>query len=443
MSAELLSVLDQFEREKGIPRDTLFSMVESALLQATVKAQGPARDLRCTIDRKTGDIKAFARLSVVTHVTKPFEQISLAEARKRLPSCLLGQTYEIEVTPKDMGRIAAQAVKQAIMQGLRGEEKKMIYDEFRGRVGDIVTGTVRRFVKSDVIVDLGKFEGTMPQMERVPTEEYQVGDRLRALVLSVEMTPRGPEIVLSRSHPNFVRRLFEFECNELTNGAVEIRAMAREPGYRTKIAVTSKQDKVDPVGACVGIRGSRVKNIVRELNNERVDIFRWSDNIRELVVEALKPAKLKGLEFDEANRRVTVTVDDENLSLAIGKRGQNARLTQKLTGWEIDIRRDESAEEQFQGKVQKAAEDMAAVLGIDVEAARLAVVYGFPTVEALQEADPGDLDGAIPEPEATAAIIEALGRLKPSETPAAQADTTGGSPAEVTGGDAAPTSTEG
>ncbi len=443
MSAELLSVLDQFEREKGIPRDTLFSMVESALLQATVKAQGPARDLRCTIDRKTGDIKAFARLSVVTHITKPFEQISLAEARKRLPSCLLGQTYEIEVTPKDMGRIAAQAVKQAIMQGLRGEEKKMIYDEFRGRVGDIVTGTVRRFVKSDVIVDLGKFEGTMPQMERVPTEEYQVGDRLRALVLSVEMTPRGPEIVLSRSHPNFVRRLFEFECNELTNGAVEIRAMAREPGYRTKIAVTSKQDKVDPVGACVGIRGSRVKNIVRELNNERVDIFRWSDNIRELVVEALKPAKLKGLEFDEANRRVTVTVDDENLSLAIGKRGQNARLTQKLTGWEIDIRRDESAEEQFQGKVQKAAEDMAAVLGIDVEAARLAVVYGFPTVEALQEADPGDLDGAIPEPEATAAIIEALRRLKQSETPAAQADTTGGSPAEVAEGDAAPTSTEG
>ncbi|MCC6355542.1 MAG: transcription termination/antitermination protein NusA [Verrucomicrobiae bacterium] len=424
MSAELLSVLDQFEREKGIPRDTLFAMVESALLQATVKAQGPARDLRCQIDRKTGDIKAFARLSVVTHVTKPFEQISLSEARKRLPSCLLGQTYEIEVTPKDMGRIAAQAVKQAIMQGLRGEEKKMIYDEFRGRVNDIVTGTVRRFVKSDVVIDLGKFEGIMPQAERVPTEEYQVGDRLRALVLSVEMTTRGPEIILSRSHPNFVRRLFELECNELTNGAVEIRAMAREPGYRTKIAVGSKQDKVDPVGACVGIRGSRVKNIVRELNNERVDIFRWSDNIRELVVEALKPAKLKALEFDETNRRVTVTVDDENLSLAIGKRGQNARLTQKLTGWEIDIRRDESAEEQFQGKVQKAAEDIAAKLGVSVDVARLAVVYGFPTIEALKEADAGDLEGAIPDAEAAAAIAGAIARLKEPapaavETPAA------------------------
>lgn len=421
MSAELLSVIDQFEREKGIPRDTLFAMVESALLQATVKAQGPARDLRCTIDRKSGDIKAFAKLSVVTHVTKPFEQISLADARKRLPSCLLGQTYEIEVTPKDMGRIAAQAVKQAIMQGLRGEEKKMIYDEFRGRVNDIVTGTVRRFVKSDVIIDLGKFEGIMPQPERVPTEEYQVGDRLRALVLSVEMTTRGPEIILSRSHPSFVRRLFELECNELTNGAVEIRAMAREPGYRTKIAVGSKQDKVDPVGACVGIRGSRVKNIVRELNNERVDIFRWSDNIRELVVEALKPAKIKALEFDETNRRVTVTVDEENLSLAIGKRGQNARLTQKLTGWEIDIRRDESVEEQFQGKVQKAAAEMAASLGVSVDIARLAVVYGFPTVGALKEADAADLEGAIPEPGVAAALTEALARLSHQE-PAPTAD---------------------
>ena len=412
MNTEFLAVLEQLERDKGISKETLFSVVESSILAATLKSQGPARDLQVRIDRKTGDIKAFAKLTVVSHVTAPFEQISLVEARKRLPGCLLGQTYEIEVTPKDMGRIAAQAVKQGIMQALRGEEKRMIYDEFKNRSGDIVTGVVRRFVKSDVIIDLGKFEAIMPQSERVPTEEYQVGDRIRALVLSVEMTVRGPQIVLSRSHENFVRRLFELECNELTNGTIEIKAMAREPGYRTKIAVNSKREKVDPVGACVGIRGSRVKNIVRELNNERVDIFKWSDNIRDLVVEAMKPAKLKSLDFDEANKRVTATVDDENLALAIGKRGQNARLTQRLTGWEVDVKRDETQREQFAEKVQRAAMDLAKGLQVDLEIAKAAVVAGFPNLDSLQEVDIEDIASAVPDEEAVKAIQQALERLK-------------------------------
>ncbi len=413
MNAELLAVVEQMERDRGIPKENLFAMIESSILAATVKSQGPARDLRVEIDRKTGNIKAFARLTVVTHVTQPFEQINLGDARKKNPACMLGQTYELEVTPRDMGRIAAAAVKQGIMQALRGEEKRMIYTEFRDRAGDIVTGTVRRFVKSDVVVDLGKFEGTMPAPERVPTEEYQPGDRIRTLVLKVDMTARGPEIILSRASPDFVRRLFENECNELTNGTVEIKAMAREPGYRTKIAVVSKQEKVDPVGACVGIRGSRVKNIVRELNNERVDIFKWSDNVRELVVEALKPAKLKALDFDDAAKRVTVTVDDENLSLAIGKRGQNARLTQKLTGWEIDIRRDETQQEQFAAKMVKAAEDLATALGVDAETAKAAVTAGFPTVETLQEVAEEDLAEAIPDEGAVARIKEALAKRPP------------------------------
>jgi N utilization substance protein A len=412
MNAEFLAVLEQLERDKGISKETLFSVVESAILAATLKSQGPARDLKVKIDRKTGDIKAFARLTVVSHVKEPFEQISLTDARKRMPSCLLGQTYEIEVTPKDMGRIAAQAVKQGIMQALRGEEKRMIYDEFKNRAGDIVTGVVRRFVKSDVYVDLGKFEAVMPQSERVATEEYQIGDRVRALVLSVELTPRGPQIILTRSHENFVRRLFELECNELANGTVEIKAMAREAGHRTKIAVWSKQEKVDPVGACVGIRGSRVKNIVRELNNERVDIFRWSDNIRELVVEAMKPAKLKNLEFDEANKKVIATVDDENLALAIGKRGQNARLTQRLTGWEIDVKRDETQKEQFAEKVQKAAAELAQELQVDMEISKAAVVAGFPNLESLQEVDIEDIAGAIPDEDAVEKIKQALERLK-------------------------------
>ena len=412
MNTEFLAVLEQLERDKGISKETLFSVVESSILAATLKSQGPARDLQVRIDRKTGDIKAFARLTVVSNVITPFEQISLAEARKRLPGCLLGQTYEIEVTPKDMGRIAAQAVKQGIMQALRGEEKRMIYDEFKNRSGDIVSGVVRRFVKSDVLIDLGKFEAIMPQSERVPTEEYQIGDRIRALVLNVEMTARGPQIVLSRSHENFVRRLFELECNELTNGTVEIKVMAREPGYRTKIAVWSKQEKVDPVGACVGIRGSRVKNIVRELNNERVDIFKWSDNVRDLVVEAMKPAKLKSLEFNETTKRVIATVDDENLALAIGKRGQNARLTQRLTGWEIDVKRDETQREQFAEKVQRASAELAKTLQVDLEIAKAAVVAGFPNLESLQEVDVQDIASAIPDEEAVKSIQEALEKLK-------------------------------
>ncbi len=412
MNAELLAVLEQLERDKGIQKETLFSVVEQSILDATKKSQGPARDLRVVIDRKTGVIKAFARLTVVSQIRIHTEQISLSEARQKNPAAILGQTFEFEVTPKDMGRIAAQAVKQGIMQAIRGEEKRMVYDEFKDRSGDIVTGMVRRFVKSDVHVDLGKFEGIMPQKERVPTEDYNVGDRVRAMILSVEQTPRGPQIILTRSHPSFVRRLFELECNELTNGTVEIKGMAREAGYRTKIAVSSRQEKVDPVGACVGIRGSRVKNIVRELNNERVDIFRWSDNIRELVIEALKPAKLKEVHIDEETKIVTVVVEDEeNLSLAIGKKGQNARLTEKITGWrKVDIRLDESKQVAFQRKKNEAVDKIVTDLSIEREDAMAAVDAGLSTLELLKE-NAKDLADCIPDAAVADRIAKALEQL--------------------------------
>jgi N utilization substance protein A len=410
MNSELIAVLEQLERDKGIPKEKLFTLVENAILASTIKAQGPVNKLRVSIDRKTGLIKAFATLKVVAQVKNPNEEISYNEARKRRPGSALNGIYEFEVTPNDMGRIAAQAVKQGIMQALRDEERRSIYDEFKGRAGDIITGTVRRFVKSDVIVDLGKYEAIMPEEHRVPTEEYNIGDRIRALIHSVTLTPRGPEIILTRSHINFVRRLFELECSELTNGTIEIMLMAREPGYRTKIAVGSKLEKVDPVGACVGIRGTRVKNIVRELNNERVDIFKYSDDIRELTIEALKPAKLKSLEFDEKNKRITVIVDDENLSLAIGKRGQNARLTQKLIGWEIDIRRDETVQQAFQEKLAEASSQLAAELGISPKTAAAAVSAGFANAEMLREADIEDIESAIPD---EAAVEELLAILAP------------------------------
>lgn len=397
MSQEFVAILDYMEKEKGIKKEVLIEAVENALLAAARKSVGPARDLRVELDPRNGKIRALANLLVVEKVTQLHDEISLSKARGIKADVKLGEIVPVEVTPRDFGRIAAQVFKQAMNQTLRGIERSMVFNEFKDRMGAIVTGTVRRFERSDVIVDLGKFEAIMPAKERVPTEEYTPGERIRAYVVAVENTQRGPEIILSRSHPDFVRKLFELEVSELNDKTVEIKALAREAGYRTKIAVWSSNDKVDPVGACVGLRGSRVKNIVRELNNEKVDLFRWSPNIRELAVEALKPAKLKSLEIDEANKRVKVTVDEENLSLAIGRRGQNARLTQKLTGWEIDIQKEQTVSMAFEDQFLKAAEKMATALEVDVETASKVVRGGFLSVEGIVEADADEFASVLPD----------------------------------------------
>ena len=284
-------MLDYLERERGIKREILLEAVSNALLSASKKSVSASRDLRIDINPKTGEIRALAKLLVVENVTNPADEISLTKARKIDPKAAVGGEVEVEVTPKNFGRIAAQTAKQAMMQRIRQVEKEMIYEEFKDRAGEIVSGTVRRFDRSDVILDLGKFEAIMPQRERVVVEDYNVGDRLRAYVVAVENGIRGPEIIVSRSHPNFVRRLFELEVSEINDGTVEIRGIAREAGYRTKIAVTSANEKVDPVGACVGMRGSRVKNIVRELNNEKVDIIRWSSDPRNLCSRRSSPRR--------------------------------------------------------------------------------------------------------------------------------------------------------
>ena len=256
MNSELIAALDYFEREKGIKREILIEAVSNALLQASKKSVGPARDLRIDINHKTGEIRAMANLTVVEKVMDPFSETLLSRAQKIKPGVTVGEELEVEVTPKDFGRISAQTAKQAMLQRIRSAEKEMMYDEFKDRAGEIVSGTVRRFERSDVIMDLGKFDAIMPSKERVVTEDYNVGDRLRAYVMAVENGMRGPEIILSRSHPNFVRRLFELEVSEINDRTVEIRGLAREAGYRTKIAVHSANEKVDPVGACVGMRGS-------------------------------------------------------------------------------------------------------------------------------------------------------------------------------------------
>ena len=423
MTNELLALFEYYEKEKGIDRMTMVEALEGALLSASRKSIGPARDLKIHIDPQKGNIKVTSTLVVVDRVERPYDQIDIFTARRIQPGIQVEEELEVEVTPNNFGRIAAQTAKQAMMQRLRQAEKEMIYDEFKDRAGDIVSGTVRRFERSDVMIDLGKFEGVMPSRERVSTEEYNIGDRIRAYVVAVENGPRGPEIILSRSHPNFVRRLFESEVSEIADRTVEIRALARESGYRTKVAVFSADEKVDPVGACVGLRGARVKNIVRELNNEKVDIIRWSDNVREFVEDALKPAKIRSITLNEEEKQVRVTVDEEELSKAIGRRGQNARLTSRLVGWDVQVEKDESAQEAFEARVAEAAQEISDQTGIEREIAMGLVQGGINSLEVLTSGvdaiDIADILG-LTEEEGAEILAKAVAATGGGEDPAAE-----------------------
>ena len=392
MNNELLAVFEYMERERKLDRETLARLVESAWQVAGRKSIGRVRDLRVELDRKTLDIRAFASIEIVDFVRNRQEEISLDEARAKYPgkTYQIGDMIEIEVTPRNFGRIASQTAKQAIIQKLRMAEKDKVYAAYKDHVGAIVTGTVRRFERSDVVVDLGDAEGIMPGKERVPSEEYQMGDRIRFLLLNIDSLAQGTQLILSRANPEFIKKLFELEVSEIADGTVSIKGIAREAGFRTKIAVHSHDDKVDPVGACVGLRGQRVKNIVRELSGEKVDIVKWSDDIKTFVTNALAPAKLLRLEVEEADNTVKVIVESDQLSLAIGKKGQNARLTAKLTGWKVDIQKDE-ADITFEERIALATDQLAAVEGIDRECAARLVASGFLTLEGILAAEIQDL----------------------------------------------------
>ena len=393
MNSELNAVVDYMERERGVDRETIIRAIESALQNAADKNAEDAEMLRVEIDRASLDIKAFATKKVVITVDDRYKEIGLAEARRAEPEAQLGEMIEVESAPPQFGRIAAQTAKQTILQKIRQAEKCRVFEDYKDRAGEIVTGTVRRFERSTVIIDLEHgAEGVMPSKERVPTEEYEVGERIRAYIVHVEDRESGPEILLSRSHPDFVRRLFELEVSEISDGTMEIKGIAREAGYRSKVAVISHDERVDPVGACVGIRGMRVKNIVRELNGEKIDIVRWSDEIKKLVTNSLAPAQLKAVDIDEPTHTVTVTVDGDQLSLAIGKRGQNARLTSKLIGWRVDIQKDEEAMD-FEERVAAAVAKLAVIDGIGDEWAEKLVYGGFLSVEGLMAAELSDLEG--------------------------------------------------
>lgn len=437
MNAELTAVLNFLEKERGIDRETLLVALESALLTASRKSVGPTKDLRIEIDRKTCDIRAIAALKVVEHVESVHDEISIQQAVKIKSDVAIGEMLEVEVTPKNFGRIAAQTAKQAILQKLRQAEKDVVYEEYKDRIGDIVTGSVLRFERSDIVVDLGRAKALLSSKERVPTEEYQVGDRIRAYIQGVDTSAGGTAIMLSRSHPNFVKRLFELEIAEIADGTVEIKGIAREPGYRTKVAVVSKDVKVDSVGACVGMRGVRVKNIVRELSGEKIDIVRWSDDIKTYVTNALSPAKLLKVSIDpDFPKLVNVVADADQLSLAIGKRGQNVRLTAKLIGWKINIQRDET-KATFDEKVAHAVEAIAGISGMTRGNAEKLVQAGFLTIEGILAAESSDLEAIEGFDKATvAAILDAVAshpsvQFAEKDTSIAEEETPPNQPAEA------------
>lgn len=337
MSSEILSVLEYMEKEKGIARDDMIAAIVNAIKTAAQKGVNSGQELRIEINPRNGQMHAWSQLRVVDSVSDPRQEIHVEKAQALKPGAQLGEMIEREIDPATLGRIAAQTARQAVMQKLRQFEKDRIYDDFKDSVGNIITGTVRRRERSDIFIDLGKAEAVLPAKEQVPGEEYQPGDRVRCLLLAIEATPRGPELILSRASPKFVRRLFEVEVAEIADGTVKIEAFAREPGYRTKIAVTSRDPKVDPVGACVGARGARVKTIVRELNGEKIDIINYFADPKDLLLEALKPAVPKEIIIDDRARRMLLRVSPDDLAIAIGRKGQNARLTSRLIGWRIDI----------------------------------------------------------------------------------------------------------
>lgn len=404
MSSEILSVLEYMEKEKGIDREDMIGAISLAIKTAAAKGVNSGQELKVEIDPKSGGLQAWILLKVVDSLSDPNSEIHLGKAKLIDPKVELGGFIEKEIDPAFLGRIAAQTARQAIMQQVRQFEKERIFDDYKDSIGDVVSGFVRRRERNDLIIDLGKAEALLPAREKVHGEDYAPGERIRCLLLAIEETNRGPELILTRAHPKFIRRLLELEVTEIADGTVVVKSLAREPGYRTKIAVASKDRKVDPVGACVGARGARVKSIVRELGGEKIDIIRHYEGPEEMLVEALKPAVPINVEIDERNKRIHFEVNDRDLSVAIGRRGQNARLTSRLMGWRLDISKEKVAGG-FEDRMERAIAGLNQIPGISDELANRLVAVGLVSPETFSGVEASDLvDSGFTEEEADTII---------------------------------------
>ena len=405
MQPELSRVIEQVSKEKGIDRTIVVSAIENAMLSAAKKIVGPTIHLEAKFNPDVGEVELFKILTVVEEVTDPEVQISLENARANLdPDAEMGDEL-LEKLDQSYGRIAAQAAKQSLIQRLRDAERDIIYNEFKDRKGELThSGIVQRFEKKNIIVNLGRTDAILPEKEQIPRERYRQGDRIRAYILEVEMTSKGPQIVLSRNHPGFLMKLFEQEVPEVYEGIVEIKGAAREPGGRAKIAVVSNDPDVDPVGACVGMKGTRVQSVVQELRGEKIDIVHWTPDPAEFVCSALAPAKVAKIIMDEDEKSMEVIVPDDQLSLAIGRKGQNVRLASRLSGFKLDVRSESEADEE----ARQARASLTSVPGIGDVAAELLYQNGFKSAEEVAQAD----EQAIAEieglgPEKVASILKA------------------------------------
>jgi N utilization substance protein A len=361
MNRELIEALDLVEKEKGISKATLIDAIESALASAYKKDQKNHQNIKVHLNQETGDFKVYSYKQVVSEedLVDDRVEMTLAEAREINPSYEIGDQVEMEIFPKEFGRIAAQTAKQVVVQRMREAERSMVYDEFSSRVGDIVTGVVQRFEQRNVYIELGRIEAVLPPNEQIPGERYEHGMRVKAYLVEVKKTSKGPQVILSRTRNGLLKRLFELEVPEIQDGTVEIKAVSREPGARSKIAVYSRNENVDPVGACVGAKGNRVQMIVRELKGEKIDVVPWNADPVFFIIKAMSPSKVSDVKLFPSKKMALVIVPDYQLSLAIGKEGQNARLAAKLTGWKIDIKSETQAAEAWESIEAMVAEEEA------------------------------------------------------------------------------------
>ena len=380
---ELLQIADAVAREKSIDRRIVITAMEDAIAKAARSRYGSETEVHADIDAKTGELRLARHMVVVDAVENPSNQISLDDARKHHPAAQVGDTIADTLPPLEYGRIAAQSAKQVIVQKVREAERDRQYDEYKDRIGDIVNGIVKRVEYGNVVVDLGRGEAIVRRDEMLPRETMRNGDRIRAYIYDVRREARGPQIFLSRTHPQFMAKLFAQEVPEIYDGIVEVKAVARDPGSRAKIAVISRDSSVDPVGACVGMRGSRVQAVVNELQGEKIDIIPWSMDTATFVVNALAPAEVAKVVLDEDRQRIEVVVPDQQLSLAIGRRGQNVRLASQLTSWDIDILTEQEESERRQAEFEKRTKSFMEALNVDEVVGQLLASEGFTSVEEL------------------------------------------------------------
>jgi len=394
MKSDFLLAITQLSAEKNLPRDVVIAAVEAALVSAYRKDNFvPNQDISVKINPASGKVQVWTEKAVVEQPSDTRCQISLDEARRTNPDVQIGDTIIIEATPRNAGRIAAQTAKQVILQRLHEAEHSAIFEEYAGKEGDIVTGIVQRTESRQIFIDLGRTEAILPAVEQVPTERYRVGQRLKVNILEVVRTNRGPRVILSRSHPDLPRRLFEMEVPEIFNGTVVLKSIAREAGSRSKVAVAAAQEGVDPVGCCVGLRGIRIQNIVSELNGEKIDVIMWSPDASTFIANALSPAQIMSVELDKGEGVATVVVPDRQLSLAIGKEGQNVRLAAKLTGWRIDIKSASAAEAERLEAAKASAE-----VETEVEVEEEAIVGEEIPVETPSVLEPALTSAEVAEP---------------------------------------------